>query len=41
VTSSDGAISGTVAAMRVVDGGAVAILQDGREVLLGAGVTIE
>ena len=41
VTSSDGAVSGTVTAMRVVDGGAVAILQDGREVLLGAGVTIE
>jgi flagellar basal-body rod modification protein FlgD len=41
VTSSDGTVSGTVSAMRVVDGGAVAILQDGREVLLGAGVTIE
>jgi flagellar basal-body rod modification protein FlgD len=41
VTSSDGSVSGTVAAVRVVDGGAVAILGDGREVLLGSGVTIE
>ena len=41
VTSSDGTISGTVAALRVVDGGAVAILGDGREVALGAGVTIQ
>jgi len=40
VTSSDGTISGTAAALRIVDGGAVAILEDGREVALGAGVTI-
>jgi flagellar basal-body rod modification protein FlgD len=41
VTSQDGTITGTVTALRIVDGGAVAILGDGREVLLGAGVTIE
>ncbi len=40
IASSDGAVSGTVAALRVVDGGAVAMLEDGREVTLGAGVTI-
>ncbi len=41
VTSSDGTISGVATSMRIINGGAVAILQDGREVPLGAGVVIE
>ncbi len=40
IVSADGQISGTVLALHVVSGGAVAILQDGREVPLGPGVTI-
>ena len=40
IVSADGTISGTVAALRVVSGGAVALLEDGRQVTLGAGVTI-
>ena len=40
ITSSDGAISGEVASVRIVSGGAVAVLTSGREVLLGAGVVI-
>jgi flagellar basal-body rod modification protein FlgD len=40
VTSDDGTITGTVAGIRVISGGAVAILEDGRQVLLGAGVTV-
>jgi flagellar basal-body rod modification protein FlgD len=40
VASDDGSIVGTVAGIRVVTGGAVAILSDGRELPLGAGVTV-
>jgi flagellar basal-body rod modification protein FlgD len=40
IVSADGAIIGKVAALHVVSGGAVAILEDGREVPLGPGITI-
>jgi flagellar basal-body rod modification protein FlgD len=40
VTSEDGSISGKVAAVRVISGGAVAVLEDGSELPLGAGVEI-
>jgi flagellar basal-body rod modification protein FlgD len=40
VTSADGAISGKVTSIRVITGGAVAVLEGGKEVPLGAGVTI-
>ena len=40
IVSADGTVSGTVVALQVVSGGAVAILEDGREVTLGPGVTI-
>lgn len=40
ITSADGTVSGQVASVRIVTGGAVAVLTNGREVLLGAGVVI-
>jgi flagellar basal-body rod modification protein FlgD len=40
IESADGSVSGRVAAVRVVTGGAVALLTDGREVRLGPGVTV-
>ena len=40
VTSEDGTITGEVTALRVISGGAVAILADGQELLLGPGVTV-
>jgi flagellar basal-body rod modification protein FlgD len=40
IVSADGSISGMVAALRVVSGGAVAVLEDGREITLGPGVMI-
>src|SRR5688500_11615264 len=40
VASEDGSVVGTVAGIRIISGGAVALLQDGRELLLGAGVTV-
>jgi flagellar basal-body rod modification protein FlgD len=40
IASADGSIVGTVAALRVVSGGSVAVLEDGREITLGPGVTI-
>jgi flagellar basal-body rod modification protein FlgD len=40
VTSADGETSGKVASVRIVDGGAVAVLANGSEVTLGSGVTI-
>jgi flagellar basal-body rod modification protein FlgD len=40
VTSADGSVSGEVASVRIVSGGAVAVLTSGNEVLLGAGVVI-
>jgi flagellar basal-body rod modification protein FlgD len=40
IVSADGTVVGTVAALHVVTGGAVALLEDGREVPLGPGITI-
>lgn len=40
ITSADGSVTGTVTAVRVVSGGAVAVLQNGRELLLGPGIVI-
>ncbi|HEX6610803.1 MAG TPA: flagellar hook assembly protein FlgD [Hyphomicrobiaceae bacterium] len=40
ITSANGEVTGTVTAVRVVSGGAVAVLHTGREVLLGPGITI-
>lgn len=40
IVSADGSIVGKVAALHVVSGGAVALLEDGREVPLGPGITI-
>ena len=40
VTSGDGSITGKVMALRIVDGGALAQLEDGRELLLGPGITV-
>ncbi|MBX9589533.1 MAG: flagellar hook assembly protein FlgD [Hyphomonadaceae bacterium] len=41
VVSADGKVSGKVAALNVITGGAVAVLEDGREVVLGPGVKIK
>jgi flagellar basal-body rod modification protein FlgD len=40
IISEDGSVVGKVAALHIVSGGAVAILEDGTEVPLGPGVTI-
>jgi flagellar basal-body rod modification protein FlgD len=40
VTSADGSVSGQVNAIRISADGAVALLSDGRELALGAGVTV-
>ena len=40
LTSADGSISGEVSAIRIVTGGAVATLTNGKEITLGAGVTV-
>jgi flagellar basal-body rod modification protein FlgD len=40
VTSADGSVSGTIAALRVTSADPVAMLADGRELTLGAGVTV-
>ncbi len=40
ITSADGSISGEVTSLRVISGGAIAVLSDERQVLLGPGVTI-
>jgi flagellar basal-body rod modification protein FlgD len=40
VTSADGSLSGQVSAIRITADGAVALLSDGRELALGAGVTV-
>jgi flagellar basal-body rod modification protein FlgD len=40
ITSADGTVSGEVASVRIVSGGAVAVLANGQEVDLGAGVTV-
>jgi flagellar basal-body rod modification protein FlgD len=40
VTSADGSISGKVEAIKIITGGALAVMADGTELPLGAGVTI-
>jgi len=40
ITSADGSISGKAKALRVVSGGAVAVLENGTEMPLGDGITI-
>jgi flagellar basal-body rod modification protein FlgD len=40
VTSADGKISGVVKSLRIVSGGLVALLDNGKELPIGAGVTI-
>jgi len=40
VTSADGKVTGTVTSAKIVEGGVVAILNDGREVRIGPGVII-
>ena len=40
LTSSDGSVTGAVAGIHIVSGGAVAILENGKEVTLDAGVTV-
>lgn len=41
ITSADGTIEGEIKALRVISGGAVAILTDGREVALSSGVVVK
>lgn len=40
VRTEDGSTSGEVVAVRVVSGGAIAVLSDGQELALGPGVTV-
>jgi flagellar basal-body rod modification protein FlgD len=40
IISADGESSGTIAAVRIISGGAVALLEDGSEIPLDAGVTL-
>jgi flagellar basal-body rod modification protein FlgD len=40
VTAADGSISGTAKSVRIITGGAVAVLENGSEIPLGAGVVI-
>jgi flagellar basal-body rod modification protein FlgD len=40
VTSADGSVAGIVAGVRIISGGAVAILSDGQQLPLDAGVTV-
>src|ERR1044072_6859247 len=40
VTSGDGTISGKVTSVRIISGGSVAILDNGKELLLGEGVKV-
>lgn len=41
VTSADGKVSGVVESVRIVSGGAVAVLTGGKEVTLEAGITVK
>ena len=41
VTSADGTVSGTVSEVKVLSDGITAVLSDGQEVAIGAGVTIQ
>lgn len=40
VTSADGSVSGTVASLSILSEGSVATLEDGREIVMGPGITI-
>ncbi|MGL4397208.1 MAG: flagellar hook assembly protein FlgD [Hyphomicrobium sp.] len=40
VTTSDGSVSGKVTGLRILDGSAVAILENGTELDIGAGLTV-
>jgi len=40
VTSADGSVAGKVTSVRIITGGAVAILENGSELLLGEGVEV-
>lgn len=40
ITSADGEVTGKIASLRIVSGGLVAILEDGKEVFVGEGVEI-
>ena len=40
ITSGDGTISGKVTSVRIISGGSVAILDNGKELLLGEGVKV-
>ena len=40
VSSFDGSISGTVAEVKIFDDGVIAVLEDGRELPIGSGVTV-
>lgn len=40
ITSADGLTSGKASALKIVTGGAVAVLEDGSEIPLNAGITI-
>lgn len=41
VTSADGTVSGTVSEVKVLSDGITAVLSDGQELSIGAGVTIQ
>lgn len=40
ITSADGTVSGVASELRIVSGGAVAVLENGSQIELGAGVTV-
>jgi flagellar basal-body rod modification protein FlgD len=40
VTSEDGSISGKVTSVRIISGGSIAILENGKEIVLGEGVKV-
>jgi len=41
ISTSDGSISGVVSSVTIYSDGAIATLEDGSKVLLGAGITVE
>jgi flagellar basal-body rod modification protein FlgD len=40
ITSGDGTISGKITSVRIISGGSVAVLDNGKELLLGEGVKV-
>jgi flagellar basal-body rod modification protein FlgD len=40
IKSSDGTVSGQVSSVRIISGGAVAVLTNGKEIPLDAGITV-